>query len=430
MNLSFQLLVLLFSIVAFSSPSLGAPECDDAALQARLDCYDTDGPCANLPIPTASFGAQQPDPEKGYYIETLRPGNLYAVSGGSYFFLVALSKREMSGRGGKAGGKKGSRRLKKGGNKKKDAGAYEVAIIDFPEGNFVVRDGTGQIVGSLITDAIDDIVFNVNSLAPSDIGKVQFVYSHAHFDHIGGATITYNHIVDNWDLTGDLEIDIIAHEGTLAEFELRIEADLFSFRAPLPTVVIDDETKFQIGEDMEYTLFPASGHSDDKDLVVFFEADGTYEAVMMFVDVVFPGWAPFFSFAITTDLFSFLTVHEILLNHFDLGDNGIFVGGHLTKLGTKADIQLSYDFTKAVMDGALKGLNTVDPGPIGAASGVFDPSSNNFGNQWVLFDDYFKAVIKVCAKQVVAEFGCILGSVDLVVDSHCRVAQSFWRVDF
>ena len=67
-----------------------------------------------------------------------------------------------------------------------------MAIIDFPKGSFVVRDATRQVIGNLITNAIDDIVFDMNGLEVGDNKKVQMVYSHAHFDHIGGATITYN----------------------------------------------------------------------------------------------------------------------------------------------------------------------------------------------------------------------------------------------
>lgn len=142
------------------------------------------------------------------------------------------------------------------------------------------------------------------------------------------------------------------------------------------------------------------------------------------------GWAPFFSFAITTDIFKYLESHQILMEDFELGDNGIFIGGHLSKLGSAEDIQMSYDFAQSVMAGALKGLQTVDISPIVAASGVADPTSRNVGNSWLLFDEYFKEVVKVCAKEVVAEWGCKLGAVDVVVDSHCRSAQSYWRVDF
>lgn len=376
-------------------------ECNDAAVKARLACYDREhGPaCENLPIPASAFGPET-DQNKGYYIHTLRPG-MYVVSETTYMSMVVVSELHDD--------------------------RYEVAIFDFPEGNFVIRDDTGQVVGNLITAAIDEIVFEMHGLEAGDIEKVQCVYSHAHFDHIGGATIAYDHIVENW---GVLDIDIIAHEGTLAEFEERIEAGFFSNRAPLPTTVVDEERTFKVGRDFKYTLLPAMGHSDEKDLVVFFERDDAYPAVMMFADIVFPGWAPFFSFALSTNLFHFLAVHDILLTHFDLGEDGIFIGGHLTKTGTKADIQLSLDFTWAVLDGAMEGLRTVDFNAIAADSGVFDTDSNNYGNKWLLFDKYFKAVNKVCAKQVVAEYGCKLAAIDMVIDSHCNFANSFWRLDY
>jgi glyoxylase-like metal-dependent hydrolase (beta-lactamase superfamily II) len=340
----------------------------------------------------------------------------------SPIWVLASSRRELGGKHGTSqkGGKKSD---------KKD-GYYEVAIIDFPEGNFVIRDQTGQVAGSLVTTAVDDIVFEMNGLATTDIGKVQMVYSHAHFDHIGAATITYEHIMSTWN--SDLELEIIAHEGVLKAFEERIEANFFSYRAPLPTLTVDDVTTIEVGNDLMYTLTPTAGHSDAKDLVVFFEADGEndHPAVMMFVDVIFPGWAPFFAFALSTDLFAFLNVHEMLLNDFDLGDDGIFVGGHLSKLGTKADIQLSYDFTKAVMDAASFALGTVDIGPIVGATGAFDPSNTNFGNTWYLFAQYLKEVNKVCTKLVVAEFGCVLAAVDVVAESHCNVAQELFRIDY
>jgi len=156
--------------------------------------------------------------------------------------------------------------------------------------------------------------------------------------------------------------------------------------------------------------------------------DEANPAIMMFVDVVFPRWSPFFSFAITTDLAEFLAVHDTLLG-YDLGEYGIFVGGHLTRLGGVEDIEVSKNFTLAVLQGAAAGLQTVDIGPIAGASGVFDPSSTNLGNGWILFDEYFKAVVKVCSKMVVEEYGCKLAAVDVTVDSHCLIAQSFWRVE-
>ena len=118
------------------------------------------------------------------------------------------------------------------------------------------------------------------------------------------------------------------------------------------------------------------------------------------------------------------------MEEFELGDDGIFIGGHLSKLGSLEDIQMSYDFAQSVMTGALTGLQTVDFNALVGSSGIADPTSRNVGNSWHLFDVYFKEIVKVCAKQVVFEWGCKLGGVDVVVESHCRSAQSYWRVDY
>jgi hypothetical protein len=47
----------------------------------------------------------------------------------------------------------------------------------------------------------------------------------------------------------------------------------------------------------------------------------------MLVDVIFPKWALFFSFVLTTDLAEFLAIHDMLLDECDPGDGGIFVAG-------------------------------------------------------------------------------------------------------
>ena len=311
-------------------------------LQERIDCFDTDGPCENLPIPQSAFGDIQPDPSKGYFIQTLRQG-IYAVSDGSYFLIVAVGKmgrgggRKKKNRGSKLrsleSGSFESQSKKKGKKQGPSTNSYQVTIIDFPEGNFVIRDETGQVVGSRVTAALDEIVFDLHGLNPENVAKVQMVYSHAHFDHIGAATLTYSHIPANWGSTTD--IDVIGHLGVLEEFEERITANFFSFRAPLPTIAVNEERVFFVGEEFSYSLTPENGHSEERDLVVFFEKDGKDPAIMMFVDVVFPGWAPFFSLGIASDAFDFLMINEKLLNNYDLGDDGYFVGGHLTNVGSR-----------------------------------------------------------------------------------------------
>jgi hypothetical protein len=384
------------------------PTCEEA-LQERLDCYDTDGPCETLPIPASAFGPPV-DPAKGYVIQKLRRG-VHAIGDGAYWMMVAVSPQKKS-------------------SIRSASSKYDVAIFDFPEGNFVVRDGTGQVTGSLITAALDELLFEDIGLTREMVTDVTFVYSHQHMDHIGAATIVYDHVVGNWEPEN---VEIVGHANVKEEFDERSKAEFYSFRAPVPTKLVNDDPEvLQVGYLFNFSLTPVMGHSNDKDLVIFLKRDteAGAPAVMMYVDVVFPGWAPFFSFAITTDIFKYLESHKILMDDFDLGDDGVFIGGHLSKLGNYEDIVMSYDFAQTVMDGALMGLQQADYGALVAASGVGDPSSRNLGNAWLLFEVYFNEVVKICSKHVVAEWGCKLGAVDVVVGSHCRSAQSYWRVDY
>ena len=256
-----SLMALLAASINPAHAQDGPPACDDV-LQERLDCYDTDGPCELLPIPASAFGVQ-PDPTVGYVMEELREG-VYAIGEGSYWMMAAVAPR------------------------KENSDEYDIAIFDFPEGSFVVRNETGAVVGSLITNALDELVFNMYNLTIDQIDEVTMVYSHQHMDHIGAASIVYEHIVTNWEFD---DVEIVGHVGVEEEFEERTEAGFYSFRAPVPTWTVEDDVEvLMVGRDLEFTLTPVTGHTSDKDLVIFLERDDDGSpAVMMYVDVIFPG---------------------------------------------------------------------------------------------------------------------------------------------
>jgi hypothetical protein len=61
----------------------------------------------------------------------------------------------------------------------------------------------------------------------------------------------------------------------------------------------------------------------------------------MLVDIVFPGWVPFVYLAIAEDVADFIKAHDIVLNNYDFDT---FVGGHLTRLGTRDDVVTQQEF--------------------------------------------------------------------------------------
>ena len=66
-------------------------------------------------------------------------------------------------------------------------------------------------------------------------------------------------------------------------------------------------------------------------------------------------------------------------------DFDVLVGGHLTRLGTKEDVQVKVDFFAHVLAGAESGLATVSFADVVAGTGIGDPSNPNVGNTWCVF---------------------------------------------
>jgi hypothetical protein len=212
--------------------------------------------------------------------------------------------------------------------------------------------------------------------------------------------------------------------------EHAIRSGFSSYRAPLPTQTFSENMEHTVGGSTDMTMTTFDGHQyGDKDVIVFMESLGPENpAIMMVVDVVFPKWAPFFSFAISTDLLEYVNAHAILLE-FPLGDDGYFVGGHMNQVGDRNDVILNQNLTLAILDAAAVALQTVDAGTIVGGTGAFTPGEPNFGNIWAGFDAYLNEIERVCARAVLEVYGCDFGGLDVTLYSHCRMAQSFWRVD-
>lgn len=120
--------------------------------------------------------------------------------------------------------------------------------------------------------------------------------------------------------------------------------------------------------------------------------------------------------------------HDFLLE-FPLGDDGYLVGGHLNQVGDRKDIELNKNLTVAILEGGAMALETVDLFGVVGPTGAFTPGNPNFGNSWLGFGAYFDELERVCARAVLDKYGCDFGALDVTLYSHCRMAQSFWRLD-
>ncbi|CAN0467196.1 unnamed protein product, partial [Scytosiphon promiscuus] len=63
-------------------------------------------------------------------------------------------------------------------------------------------------------------------------------------------------------------------------------------------------------------------------------------------------------------------------------DFDVLVSGHLSRLGTKEDVQIKVDFSTDILAGAQLGLASVSAADVAAGTGFRDPTNPNAGNSW------------------------------------------------
>lgn len=329
MNLSFSTAVsaLVALVVAPSLAQVTVEQCRSEYLPNVLDCWENSEPgcnaCPRLPIPVESQPSQIPN-DMGFYLQHLRDTpttHVFELGDFTYNSLIVVDVAEAEAE------RKNLRRLE-GEIPEVPVedifdGIITIAIVDFPE-NYYMRDETGAVVGYMAIQAVLDILAQLGATL-EDVASIEMIYSHAHMDHIGAANYSLNAVQG----LGFEDVPIIASEGTLHYLEELIESGVSTYRAPLPTSTFDEKTEHTVGTHSKIMLEPVNGHQHDgRDVIIFVEAADDQPAIMMMVDVVFPKWAPFFRFAITTDLLAYTKVHEKMLTEYDLGEDGYFIGGH------------------------------------------------------------------------------------------------------
>ncbi len=104
----------------------------------------------------------------------------------------------------------------------------------------------------------------------------------------------------------------------------------------------------------------------------------------MMVDVFYPGWVPFAGLGLCRDIPGFVDHHDYALAY----DFDTLISGHLTRLGTRADVETQREYVTDLRREALRALAEVDQvpswqyvsnGPVGAERGEHLPRHRRRG---------------------------------------------------
>ena len=229
----------------------------------------------------------------------------------------------------------------------------------------------------------------------SDKPITHLIYSHSHADHIGGAKALGGHPI------------IIAHEETLRL--LKRDSDP---NRPLPTVTFSDKYTLHVGNQVLELSYHGNGHEPGN---IFIHAPS--QRVLMVVDIVFPGWMPWRRFALAQDILGhFAQVEEIGKMDWDT-----FVGGHVARTGTHADVDVQAQFNRDVKQAAATALATTKPGE------GLNPLDKN--NPWAFFDHYIDRVAAQCVNTLTPKWSTRLAAFDVYIWDQCYSMEQTLRIE-
>ena len=229
------------------------------------------------------------------------------------------------------------------------------------------------------------------------------IYSHAHIDHIGAAGLFPKNVT------------IIAQDETARELQnARAVAKNVTMVPPVPTVTFSKNYTLTIGNQTLKLDYYGNNHLPGN---IFIYAPK--QKVLMLVDIVFPGWVPFPYLAIAKDVAGFIKAHDIALDNYDFDK---FVGGHLTRLGTRNDVVVQKEFVTDLMNAATKANQEVLFSKVAQQVGHFD-------NPWLLFSKYIDAVNENCTQAILPKWESRLGGARDFTSTHCFSMSEAERVD-
>lgn len=221
------------------------------------------------------------------------------------------------------------------------------------------------------------------------------IYSHSHTDHIGGTKALGGHPI------------IIAQQETLRLLKRAADPN-----RPPPTVTFADRYTLRVGKQVLELSYHGDAHEPGN---IFIYAPA--QKVLMAVDLVFPGWMMWRRFAVAHDIPGvFAQVEEIRKMEWQT-----FVGGHVARTGTHADVDVQAEFMQDVRQAAGEALASTKPGE------GMDP--HDAANPWALFDNYIDRVATKCVNAVTPKWSTRLAGFDVFIWDQCFAMEQSLRID-
>jgi glyoxylase-like metal-dependent hydrolase (beta-lactamase superfamily II) len=285
-----------------------------------------------------------------------------------------------------------------------------VETREVANGVFVITDGVWQSAfavtsaGVVVFDAPETYAAKIRAeiAAVTSQPITTLVYTHVHNDHIGGSAAFA-------DVPG---LEIVALTSVARFLEEKKDPDRLR-----PTRTFDDQLVLDRGG-MRIELRGAHYHSDEGDLIVYIPR----ARFLMAIDTLAPGYGPFMGFDITSNFHEYMKVFDVLLGY----DFHVFVGGHLTHIGNRADVEVAREFTRDVYNTVRRVHGETD------LMAVFAETAQQIGgfdNKYLLFKRFLDVVAAKATAEIEQRWKSRLAGIDVFAEDHVRTALLYVRWD-
>jgi glyoxylase-like metal-dependent hydrolase (beta-lactamase superfamily II) len=277
------------------------------------------------------------------------------------------------------------------------------ALKEVRGGLYWVTNGSDQAAflvattGVIVIDAPPGLAVALNAAIRSvtDLPVTHLVYSHYHADHIGGASAI------------STTATVVAHSAT--KTALLAAADP---KRPIPTVTFEDAYTLTVGNQTLQLSYAGPNHVAGN-IFIYAPAQRT----LILIDIVWPGWSPFLALGEAVNI----TGYRAALDRAMTFEFDTFIGGHVGRYGTKADVQQTKAFVDDLATEAGAALAAVSIQDVGAEVG--------FENPYVLVEEWFHRMAKRCADPLISRWSTVLGGADVFARSHCLAMIQHLRID-
>ena len=220
------------------------------------------------------------------------------------------------------------------------------------------------------------------------------VYTHHHSDHAGGSSIFGTNVVR------------IGHE----ECRRLLLRDNDPAKPP-PEETFADRRTLEIGGERVELAWHGGNHSPDNIYIHFPDHD-----TLMLVDIVLPGWVPFYGINLSEDVPGYMAAPATALSY----PWKHLIAGHLGRLGTRDDAIVHQQYIADIEAGARTALTTVDPTPY---------YQKYPDNPWAAVKSHLDAVADAAAAPVIEKYTGVLGAVDVFTNATAFTILESIRLD-